>query len=1020
MVHVHATPGGPTVLTPLPFADLALEARGFAQAARALRPILQDRLQSLEPIDRAALAEAADATLLRVPVEVPIDGDAANAVQLTVGLVAVQKTIGSRRVAVGYVPVIADFELVQADGDLEKLVERAIPKIAGRLRSWTAANVLNADEPDDTELAFVEVDVQDDALIQKRPLAATATNTILEERGTDLTKRTLGRFDGREELVSRVSALLADPGRSSVLLVGPPDVGKSALLYEIARRLHADDLTRRPMWRLSANELIAGSQYTGQWQEAVRRLIADARKTNAIVVMGDPVGIVDAGRWSQSSNNASRFLRPYIESGDLTIVCEGTAEQLGAAEKKEPGFIGSFHRVDVPEPTLKETMAIVATTAARSSAEFTEGALEAAVELTRRFEPYRGFPGKAVRLVEDTVRHAEGATIDREAVTREFATRTGLPLTLVSDDVPLRTAEVKEAFEAAVLGQPEATAAVTDVVAVLKAGLNDPNRPLASLFFVGPTGVGKTELAKALAEFLFGSRERLLRFDMGEYASADAAQRLIGTAWGADEGVLVREVRQQPFAVVLLDEIEKAHWSVFDALLAAIGEGRLTDAAGRTADFRNAIVIMTSNLGARTARTGGLGFTPAVGSEHQSYIEAAERFFRPEFFNRIDRILVFHSLTAEIVRRIARREIQRLLEREGIIRRQLRIEVDDAAVDAVAAKGFHARYGARPLQREVAQAIIQPLARLLVDRAPSEQEFVRVYVDGGHIAVAIERPEEPEARVSRSERRVQRDEGAFARAEASVNAFVDRLNEDEASARASDIREALTPLVEETHAQTFWETPDRARETLQGIYRLESAVGRWDALRNRAAGLVEMARRVREARDQSRVREVEDAVSEMDDQLTVLRLELTAAAAGARGGAATIRVVPVGQAAEQWAAQLIAMYAAWAERTGREATPTENELGIVIDGLATYDLLAGERGLHRHVKPDGTDELARVVVQLPDDPELEPDGGVVARVYEEGKRRLVRDPRTSAKETHVNAVLEGRIDAFLIAALREL
>ena len=164
--------------------------------------------------------------------------------------------------------------------------------------------------------------------------------------------------------------------------------------------------------------------------------------------------------------------------------------------------------------------------------------------------------------------------------------------------MPLRIADVRAHFESRVLGQPDAAATVVDLVAVLKAGLNDPKKPLASFFFVGPTGVGKTESAKALAEFLFGSADRLVRFDMGEYGSDDAVRRLIGSTWGGEEGELTRRVREQPFCVVLLDEIEKAHWSVFDALLAAIGEGRLTDASGRVADFRNAIVIMTSNLGA--------------------------------------------------------------------------------------------------------------------------------------------------------------------------------------------------------------------------------------------------------------------------------------------------------------------------------------------------------------------------------------------------------------------------------------
>ncbi|HZW73088.1 MAG TPA: AAA family ATPase, partial [Caldimonas sp.] len=353
------------------------------------------------------------------------------------------------------------------------------------------------------------------------------------------------------------------------------------------------------------------------------------------------------------------------------------------------------------------TRFIVAEAAARlaesRSVEIEPEAIDAAVTLTGRFEPYRSFPGKAIRLLEGAVdgRKSDVQRFDRAQLTAAFASRSGMPLTLLSDSMPLRIADVRTHFETRILGQPEATAALVDVVSVLKAGLNDPQKALGSFFFVGPTGVGKTESAKALAEFLFGSRERLVRFDMGEYTSIDAVQRLIGTAWGTAEGELTRRVREQPFCVVLLDEIEKAHWSVFDALLAAIGEGRMTDAAGRTADFRNAIVIMTSNLGASRVRSSPLGFgvDGADASDHERYIAEAERFFRPEFFNRIDRVVVFHALSQQTVRQIARRELNRLLVREGIVRRRLLVELDDSVIAIVAESGFHPRYGARPLQR---------------------------------------------------------------------------------------------------------------------------------------------------------------------------------------------------------------------------------------------------------------------------------------------------------------------------------
>ena len=686
--------------------------------------------------------------------------------------------------------------------------------------------------------------------------------------------------------------------------------------------------------------------------------------------MGDPIGIIDAGRWSQSSNNLSRFLRPYVESGDLSLICECTPEQLASAHTKEPSFADAFHRVDIPEPSLSVTREIAAEVVGRlsetASVEIKPEAVDAALELTRRFEPYRSFPGKAIRLIEDSVRERpkDATSLDRADVTETFARRSGMPVVLLSDAHKIRHEDVLSHFESRVLGQPGATTAMTDIVMVIKAALNDPAKPLSSFFFVGPTGVGKTELAKALAEYLFGSRERLIRIDMGEYGSADAVQRLIGTTWGSNEGELTRRVREQPFCVLLLDEIEKAHWSVFDALLAVLDEGRLTDASGRSADFRNAVVIMTSNLGATRARTGALGFGTGATSEvnqDDAYVEEAESFFRPEFFNRINRIVVFHALGTETVRLIARRELDRLLKREGIVRRDVQVEVDDAVIEAVSAAGFHPRYGARPLHRQIEQSVMKPLARLLVDRPPRIGDFIRITLSNGDIAVTAEHVSEPRDQERRRAHRRAEADASLTSLEKAAVAFAAELESDDAAASADDLRATLSELIENSHESTFWDDTERARETLSRLYGLEQIIGRYDRLRDRAAGLCELARRVRETHNKARSKEVPGAIEEMRDQLLVLRLELAAAAAGADGETAELEIVPVGSA-DAWAMRLVLMYEQWADRTGRTSERT-GEKGITITGAATLDLLRGESGLHRHVRPDRTEELARVLTR---------------------------------------------------------
>jgi ATP-dependent Clp protease ATP-binding subunit ClpC len=1033
VLHVRSTDGGTLVVTPVDFRGLARNADDFEAAVAALRPALLVALARMDAFDRAALQETPAAELLRLPIEVPAGARRAP-VGITLGVVAIDRVVSGRPVTLVRAPAAPALELALPGRDgLEEQTARAAVKA---LRRWRAHSILAADEPQDSRLEVIELEL----LENQRSDGDDDSDRLLDELGQDLTARAeegrIGGIDGRDDLVRRVLGVLASAGRSSVLLVGPREVGKTALLHEVAQRLVTDavpePLRGKRLWRISANELIAGAQYTGQWQERVRRLIEEIRAANVICAMDDPIPIIDAGRWSRGDNNVSRYLRPYMESGDITIVCESTPEQVAAAHAKEPSFIDAFHRVEVAEPSLEEAREITAAAAARlatrASVELGADAVEAAIELTRRYEPYRGFPGKAVRLLEDTVRErrAGAGALGRQEVTAEFAHRTGLPLVLLSDAVELDLAAVREHFESRVLGQPEAVAAMVALIGVLKAGLAAPGKPLGSFFFVGPTGVGKTELAKAVAEFLFGSRDRVLRIDMGEYAAGDAVAKLIGSGWrDSSEGELTRRIREQPFSVVLLDEIEKAHWSVFDALLAVLGEGRLTNAAGETADFRNAIVVMTSNLGATRSRSPGVGFASAVGEAQEQlrrhYVEQAEAFFRPEFFNRIDQVVVFQPLEEAVVRQIARRELGRLLMREGVVRRRLLVEVDDAVIDVLARDGFHPQYGARPLQRQLEQAVIQPLARLIVDRHPAPGQLARIHLRGQKVAIELDRIAEA-ARVSEPARpRLAHTDGTFAKALRATGELQDRLQTESEAPALQALRDERSRLVLDTHLPTFWDEPERARSTLARIYQVEHVLDRFDALLRRAAGLGELAKQVNTTRMKPRLREVWAALDEIEDALAASRLEIAGAACG-DGGAAVVRIIPVGDSAEAWASELFGMYCAWAERTGRELQRDEHTLAAQVGGPSTFELLAGEAGLHRRRRPDRTTSLARVVVTAGDEePQDEgaDEAAVVVRVYEDGRRRVVRDLRTGTRETHLNAVLEeGRIDAFLLAWLR--
>ena len=313
-----------------------------------------------------------------------------------------------------------------------------------------------------------------------------------------------------------------------------------------------------------------------------------------------------------------------------------------------------------------------------------------------------------------------------------FTRRTGLPDLFLRTERLLDHKEVLEFFKARIIGQERACAAAADVVIRFKAGMNDPGRPVRVLLFCGPTGVGKTALARALCDYFFGSGDdtaRLIRLDMSEYSGYDGASRLV-TAVDGGPSELIKKMRRQPFSLLLLDEIEKAHPQVFDVLMSVFDEGRLTDPDGRITTFRSAIIIMTSNLGA--SQQASLGF----GEQQIVYEESVMNFFRPEFFNRIDGVVAFNALPHEVILKIAEKELREISEREGIKAHGIRLEWSADVVEHIARAGFDARYGARPLQRTIENGIVIPIARLLAERPEVRGRPLRL-VTGADDTVAV-------------------------------------------------------------------------------------------------------------------------------------------------------------------------------------------------------------------------------------------------------------------------------------------
>jgi ATP-dependent Clp protease ATP-binding subunit ClpA len=542
----------------------------------------------------------------------------------------------------------------------------------------------------------------------------------------------LHRAVGRDSEASRLVELLAGDDRRPVALVGERLAGKTAVVHECVRRRVAERgkpyAARQNVWLLSGPRLISGMIYVGQWEGRVDAILKTARRKQHVLYFDDFPGLYRAGISRDASHCVADVLRPYIQRREVRVLAEMTPAAWQAFQERDRGLADQFHVLRVREFGEEETRRVMVEVQRQLEAEhrtrFELGALPAILELQRCYIRDAAFPGKAAAFARRLAPKFSKGKIAREEVYLEFHYATGLAMPLIDDRLRLDRRDVVQRLQQRVVGQEAAVEAAADVVTIAKARLNDVERPLATMLFLGPTGVGKTQCAKALAEVMFGAGG-LLRFDMNEFSSAEAAARLVGSPHDP-EGLLTSAVRQKPFAVVLLDEIEKAHPDVFDLLLQVAGEGRLTDALGRTTDFTNVVLVMTSNLG--TAQSGRpIGLAAAGASRQRTFIKAAENFFRPEFFNRIDRIIPFEPLSRDQMRRIAEMLLEDVFRRDGLVRRRCALCIEAPAMEQIIDAGYHPQFGARALKRAIEKQLMRPVAASLAGVKAELPAVIGVY-----------------------------------------------------------------------------------------------------------------------------------------------------------------------------------------------------------------------------------------------------------------------------------------------------
>ena len=592
----------------------------------------------------------------------------------------------------------------------------------------------------------------------------------LEEFGYDITQAAReGRLDplvGREDEIQRVIQILGRRRKNNPMLVGDPGVGKSAIVEGIAIKIVTGDippsLADKRLISLDLGSIVAGTKYRGDFEKRLKSIINEVAANPDVILFIDEFHTIVGAGGASGSLDAANMLKPALARGDIQCIGATTMDEFRKIVEKDGALDRRFQKVMVEHTDIQHSISILdrlkTNYEKHHNVIYTDEAIEACVRMSDRYITDRCLPDKAIDAMDEAgsmVRlknPKKTGHVTAEDVASIISKMTGIPSGRIAEGEGNKLMKMRAKLQGRIIGQDDAIDKVVRAIQRNRAGIKDPGKPIGTFLFFGPTGVGKTQLAKALAEYLFDSEENMVRLDMSEYMEKFNVSRLIGAPPGyvgfEEGGQLSERVRRKPYCVVLLDEIEKAHPDVFNVLLQVMDEGRLTDSNGRTVSFRNTIVIMTSNVGSRELEEygSGVGFNTAgrnVQGNRKSVLEKAVRkAFPPEFINRVDEQIFFNSLTKEDIEKIIDIELKGLKNR--VKEAGFELNVTPTAKRFVAEAGYDPSYGARPLKRAIQKHIEDPvsehiiMSRMMSGKKELTHNKIRVSISDDKESTAVE------------------------------------------------------------------------------------------------------------------------------------------------------------------------------------------------------------------------------------------------------------------------------------------